>query len=217
MRKASDFFGQLATLQRSENSKIAAVGKAAAIAQALINTYQSATAAYAAMASIPYVGPALGIAAAAAAIAAGLANVAQIRAQPTGFATGGYTGAGGKYEPAGIVHRGEGVLSQEDIAALGGPSGFHALRDAIQSGTLNAWAGFANGGFVSGPVLAAPDYANFPQGGAGMQGAQVNNAMRVYLSMNQDELVEQLSRHPKFEKKVVAIAGENGRAITANW
>jgi hypothetical protein len=214
---ASNFFGQIAELQHSQNSKAAAVGKAAAIAQAVINTYLSATEAYKAMVGVPYVGPALAVAAAAAAVAAGLANVAAIRSQSTGYATGGYTGHGGKYQPAGIVHKGEGVLSQEDIAALGGPSGFHALRDAIQSGTLNAWAGFADGGFVSGPVLAAPDYASFPQGGAGIQGAQVNNAMRVYLSMNQDELVEQLSRHPKFEKKVVAIAGENGRAITANW
>lgn len=86
---ASTFFGQLSQLQKSENSKIAAIGKAAAISQAIINTYQSATAAYAAMAGIPYVGPALGSAAAAAAVVAGLANVAQIRNQSTGFATGG--------------------------------------------------------------------------------------------------------------------------------
>jgi hypothetical protein len=221
---ASDFFGQLAQLQRSENSKIAAVGKAAAIAQALINTYQSATAAYAAMASIPYVGPALGIAAAAAAIAAGLANVAQIRAQPTGgYAQGGYTGPGGKFTPAGIVHKGEGVLSQEDIAALGGPSGFHALREAIQDGSMRermyAWAGYADGGLVtpSAPRLASPDFGGFPQGAAGLSGATVSNALRVYLSMNQDQLVEQLANHPAMEKKIVVVAGENGKAITANW
>lgn len=33
------------------------------------------------------------------------------------FATGGYTGKGGKYEPAGIVHRGEVVLPQEVVKA----------------------------------------------------------------------------------------------------
>src|SRR5690606_32309375 len=32
-----------------------------------------------------------------------------------GWATGGYTGAGGKYEPAGIVHRGEYVLPKEQV------------------------------------------------------------------------------------------------------
>lgn len=52
--------------------------KALSIAATTIDTYQSATAAYKAMAGIPYVGPALGIAAAAAAVASGIANVKQI-------------------------------------------------------------------------------------------------------------------------------------------
>lgn len=55
-----------------------AVGKAAAIAATTIDTYQSATAAYKAMAGIPVVGPALGAAAAAAAVISGLANVKRI-------------------------------------------------------------------------------------------------------------------------------------------
>lgn len=53
--------------------------KAFAITQAIADTWKGANEAYAAMASIPYVGPALGIAAAAAAVAAGLANVMAIR------------------------------------------------------------------------------------------------------------------------------------------
>ena len=96
LQTANNFFGQLSQLQKSENGKIAAIGKAAAITQAIINTYQAATAAYASLAGIPYVGPALGAAAAAAAVAAGMANVAQIRSQPTGFMTGGeFTVPGG--------------------------------------------------------------------------------------------------------------------------
>ena len=35
------------------------------------------------------------------------------------FASGGYTGAGGKYDPAGIVHKGEYVFSQEDVNRIG--------------------------------------------------------------------------------------------------
>jgi phage-related minor tail protein len=65
------------------------------------------------------------------------------------FAGGGYTGPGGKYEPAGIVHKGEGVLSQEDIRALGGPSGFMALRKSLRSG-------YADGGLVGIPAPAMP-------------------------------------------------------------
>lgn len=64
-----------------------------------------------------------------------------------GFADGGYTGPGGKYEPAGIVHKGEGVLSQEDVRALGGPSAFESLRRSLRRG-------YASGGYV-GAVPAA--------------------------------------------------------------
>ena len=92
---ASDALGALSTLQRSENKKQAAIGKAAAIAQTIIQTYQSATGAFSAMASIPYVGPFLGAAAAAAAVAAGMANVQAIRSQPVGFRTGGSWTVGG--------------------------------------------------------------------------------------------------------------------------
>lgn len=95
LQTASNFFGQLAVLSRSENKKLAAIGKAAAIAQTIIKTYESATSAYASLAGIPYIGPALGAAAAAAAVAAGMANVAAIRSQSTGFRTGGHLTVGG--------------------------------------------------------------------------------------------------------------------------
>lgn len=36
-----------------------------------------------------------------------------------GFSSGGYTGHGGKYDPAGIVHRGEYVMTKEATARLG--------------------------------------------------------------------------------------------------
>ena len=52
----------------------------------------------------------------------------------TGFANGGYTGHGAKYEPAGVVHKGEGVLTQEEVKALGGPQGFEDLRKSIRRG-----------------------------------------------------------------------------------
>lgn len=41
-----------------------------------------------------------------------LANIAAAKGQLEGFAGGGYTGHGGKFEPAGIVHRGEYVVPQ---------------------------------------------------------------------------------------------------------
>lgn len=72
--------------------------KTAAIAQAVIDTYKGATSAYSAMAGIPYVGPALGVAAATAAIAAGIARVATIRAQS--LAEGGIVGGSSPHSKA---------------------------------------------------------------------------------------------------------------------
>jgi hypothetical protein len=55
-----------------------AAGKAAAIASATISTYQSATDSYKSLSGIPIIGPALGFAAAGAAIVSGIANVKKI-------------------------------------------------------------------------------------------------------------------------------------------
>ncbi|KQP35871.1 hypothetical protein ASF44_21480 [Pseudorhodoferax sp. Leaf274] len=76
-----------------------------------------------------------------------------------GFAEGGYTGAGGKYQPAGIVHRGEGVLNQGDMAKIGGPAGFAQLVSTIRSGRSHA------GGGVGGASGAA--FAPAARGGFG--------------------------------------------------
>ncbi|MFN3048515.1 tape measure protein [Pseudomonas alloputida] len=57
-----------------------------------------------------------------------IAAYALIRGISGGFAEGGYTGPGGKYEPAGVVHKGEVVWSQADIKRFGGVSAVEALR-----------------------------------------------------------------------------------------
>lgn len=59
-----------------------------------------------------------------------------------GKSSGGYTGAGGKYEPAGIVHKGEVVWSQQDIARAGGVATVEAMRKGHK--------GYADGGVVGG-------------------------------------------------------------------
>ena len=120
LQTANNFFGSLAELASSENEKMARIGKAAAIAQTIIKTYESATSAYASMAAIPVVGPALGAAAAAAAVAAGMANVAAIRSQRTqGFMKGGYTGDLPTNAAAGIVHGQEFVFDAASTRAIG--------------------------------------------------------------------------------------------------
>lgn len=63
----------------------------------------------------------------AAAIVGGTALLAAF-ALIKGFSGGGYTGAGGVNEPAGVVHKGEVVWSQADIKRFGGVSAVEALR-----------------------------------------------------------------------------------------
>lgn len=77
---SSSLFGSLSEIAGKES----AAGKAFAVAQATIDTFKSANSAYSAMAGIPIVGPALGIAAAAAAIASGIVNVKNILATDAG-------------------------------------------------------------------------------------------------------------------------------------
>ncbi|MDD9730446.1 phage tail tape measure protein [Mameliella sp. AT18] len=65
-----------------------------------------------------------------------------------GFADGGWTGPGGKYEPAGIVHRGEFVMSKQATEAIG-VQNLEALHSAAQRG-------YSSGGYVgSTPALSA--------------------------------------------------------------
>ena len=73
-------------------------GKALAISQALISTYQSATSSYASLAPIPFVGPALGFAAAGAAVAGGLKQIQAIK--KTKVPGGGGGGGGGGAIPS---------------------------------------------------------------------------------------------------------------------
>lgn len=81
---AKTFLGHMSALMDTNSKKMFEIGKAAAIAETVINTSAAAMGAYKAMASIPYVGPALGAAAAAAAIAAGAAQISAIRSQQVG-------------------------------------------------------------------------------------------------------------------------------------
>lgn len=76
----------MSSLQFAKSKELAAVGKSAAITQAIIDTYRGASGAAAALAGIPFVGPALAAAAAAAFTVAGFARVQAIRGTP--LATG---------------------------------------------------------------------------------------------------------------------------------
>lgn len=130
--------GEAAKTAGSTTGAITRIGLT--IKEALASVYHGAIEAFKALAGIPYVGPFLAGAAMAAALAGGIALVGKIG---KGFAEGGYTGPGGKYEPAGIVHRGEYVFPQEAVERIG-------------VGRLEALnRGFASGGYAGAMPAAA--------------------------------------------------------------
>lgn len=70
--------------KRNQAERLFNIGKTLAIAEAFVSTYQGAQESYTSLASIPYVGPALGIAAAAAAVTAGMLRIQSIASQKFG-------------------------------------------------------------------------------------------------------------------------------------
>ncbi|WP_245147221.1 tape measure protein [Acinetobacter baumannii] len=114
MGSLTSMFGSMFGEQSKAYKIMFAADKAYAIAAAGIAIQQNIAAA--SKAGFP-----LNIPLIAGAVAQGASIIANIRAiKDQGFADGGYTGSGGKYEPAGIVHKGEVVWSQDDIRRWGG-------------------------------------------------------------------------------------------------
>ena len=107
-----------------------------------------------------------------------------------GFASGGYTGDGGKYQPAGVVHRGEYVITKEATSRLG--IGF--------LNHLNYGRGYATGGSVG----SIPSTGYKPMAGGSISVKVINNGEPVNANVEQRqrngeteitvELIRQIAR-----------------------
>lgn len=166
----SSVFGQIRGLFGEQT----AVGKAAAIAQTTIDTYQSATAAYKSLAGIPVVGPGLATAAAALAVGAGLANIRKITSTKTSFQEGGYI-QGARHSEGGVpftvagrsgfeAEGGEYIFSRKATQRIGlralDNMNFNGATPTTQTGV------FENGGEVVrtiGRNNASADFAELAQ------------------------------------------------------
>jgi len=140
-----------------------AASKAFAIAQSLVSIQQGI--AMAAANPFPYnIAAMASVAAATASIVSNIAAVADV-----GFAAGGFTGPGGKYQPAGVVHKGEYVFDQAATNRIG-VSNLEALRNG---GSLDA-------------TLSKPGF------GTGAQNVNNNsNAMTLNAPINQNFNIQQ--------------------------
>ena len=110
--------------------------------------------------------------AAMASVAAATANIVSTIQSVTmsGYATGGYTGNGSKYEPAGIVHKGEYVITKEATARLG--------RGFLDQLNYGGSTGYATGGLV-GDSSTVPTLPNNAQ-------ASQNNTITITVNVDQN-------------------------------
>ena len=134
------------------------------VMQAIAQTATSAINAYSSAAAVPLVGYILAPIAAASAIAAGMLQVAAIKKQQEasaaqGYAKGGFTGQGGKYEVAGVVHKGEWVASQELLMSPVARPMIDALDYAQRTNTI----GSLRSEDVSRSIVAPSVYAQSTQ------------------------------------------------------
>lgn len=138
----------------------------------------------------------------------GIANATVAAGAMTGlYDKGGYTGDGGKLEPAGIVHRGEFVMTKEATRRLG-------VRN-LEAMQANALRGYASGGFVSASSLPRPPSARMAanQNETPAQSITINAPITVEGSAGTPEqnrdLAEQMAR--QMETNVRGLVAEELR------
>lgn len=176
---------QSAGKQSAAYKAMFAISKAFAIAEATVKLSQAIAQALADPTALT---PAQKFANMAAVASAGVNLVSQITS--VGFATGGYTGDGGKYTPAGIVHKGEYVITKEATARLG-----RGFLDHLNYGSVRR--GFANGGGVGVPRL--PTMAYQPKSSGNIAVKVINNGEPM------DATVSQQSKNGQLEITVELV------------
>lgn len=116
-----------------------AASKAFAIADSMVKIQQAIASG---AVSAPYPANIIAMASIAAQTASIVSNIQAVSG--VGFASGGYTGPGGKYQPAGIVHKGEYVFDQASTNRIG-VSQLEALRNGQLLDATLGRTGFGTG------------------------------------------------------------------------
>lgn len=191
-QRAEAFFSGMAQLQGSNIKALSKLGKAAAITEALVNTYVGATKALAQ-------GGFYGAAMAAVVVAQGMSQVAAIRAQ--GFASGGYTGDIPRTAEAGVVHGQEFVMNASATQRIG-----QADLYALQSGAARIQRNNANAGKGQAEVIRSVS----GQGVQSVEKPQVNSNVILVLD---PKMVGDYINTPDGEEAVIAMIRRNGDRV----
>ncbi|WP_282271802.1 phage tail length tape measure family protein [Stenotrophomonas sp. PS02298] len=140
-------------------------------------------------------------------LTAAIAMRAANSAGGVGFAVGGYTGDGGKYTPAGTVHRGEYVMPQEAVRYYGldtmraihqHRAKFAAIPPPRTVAPLPRFE-FADGGFADRAM---------PGGGVQLEILNFTDA---------EQLAQRLASSDSMRKTIINTTIEEGGSIRAGW
>ncbi|HDS8733983.1 TPA: phage tail length tape measure family protein [Klebsiella pneumoniae] len=137
-------------------------------------------------------------------------------AAAVGFASGGYTGPGGKYQPAGIVHKGEYVFDQASTNRIG-VSQLEALRNGQPLDATLGRSGFGTGvqnvSSSQKTIVHAPIVQN-----NNLQGITPEQ-LSTTLNQNNGLMSKQLSKQIKSEmaSEVISPKGEFGKALKSRY
>ncbi|MGC6408488.1 phage tail tape measure protein [Bisgaard Taxon 45] len=102
----------------------------------------------------------------------------------TGFASGGYTGNGGRYDPAGIVHRGEFVFNKSATSRLG--TGFLSTLHNAKSARAGMLAVGLSAGIANAKPLKIDNRAPLSARGATVASAPMTVNITINAGANQN-------------------------------
>ncbi|HFP9203911.1 TPA: phage tail length tape measure family protein [Raoultella ornithinolytica] len=202
----ADGFGQQSGIYKAAF----AASKAYAIAQSMV----AINAGIAQAANMPFPSNLIAMASVAAQTASIVSNIKAVA--DTGFASGGYTGPGGKYQPAGIVHKGEYVFDQASTNRIG-VTQLEALRNGKPLDATLGRSGFGTGvqnvSSSQKTVVHAPIVQN-----NNLQGITPEQLSST-LNQNNGLMSKQLSKQIKSEMagEVITPKGEFGKALKSRY
>lgn len=188
-----------------------AASKAFAIADSMVKIQQAIASG---AVSAPYPANIIAMASIAAQTASIVSNIQAVSG--VGFASGGYTGPGGKYQPAGIVHKGEYVFDQASTNRIG-VSQLEALRNGQPLDATLGRSGFGTGvqnvSSSQKTIVHAPIVQN-----NNLQGITPEQ-LSTTLNQNNGLMSKQLSKQIKSEmaSEVISPKGEFGKALKSRY
>jgi phage-related minor tail protein len=123
-----------------------------------------------------------------------------------GFAEGGYTGPGGKYQPAGVVHAGEYVQPQTVMREPGALAFMESFRQNGMS-ALSRFRGYAEGGLVGGS-------GQFPEETGRSGGKNAPTQLNQYIALDPMDLADSIASTPNFGRSIMTVIRTGRREVS---